>query len=409
MRRRNDYLFSGQGYFDFKAKQEYQLRLEVERHGEESFQHNTDDDMVAHFASRFCVEAPEILEDSIEIIQGEADVQVQDIYRRRTWNDTGVTIVKGTSVSFHVPFVGDSSLFSIKPSTTNMNPPAAVVGNDEIVFDYRFASATSEQIKEKFENDLSNLKQYLGWLANDLSSYNNSMMADIRTLVSSRSAKLKKDTELVENLGYTIRRRSNAPRTYTVPKVRKKVPVLAKRPAGGRTQDPSISSEVYEHILSVVTNMTKVMEYSPRAFMSLGEEALRFHFLVQLNGQYEGTATGETFNFKGKTDILIRHENKNLFIAECKIWSGPKKFVETIDQLLDYVSWRDTKTAIIIFNRNKDFSAVLKQISALVSKHDCYIHSVPVDGETNFRYVFRNKEDADRQLLLTVLAFDVPS
>jgi hypothetical protein len=43
---------------------------------------------------------------------------------------------------------------------------------------------------------------------------------------------------------------------------------------------------------------------------------------VQLNGQYQGQATGETFNHVGKTDILIRHENKNVFVAECKFWGG---------------------------------------------------------------------------------------
>jgi hypothetical protein len=46
----------------------------------------------------------------------------------------------------------------------------------------------------------------------------------------------------------------------------------------------------------------------------------------------------------GKTDILIRDNDKNIFIAECKFWGGPKLFKETIDQLLGYTSWRDTKT-----------------------------------------------------------------
>jgi hypothetical protein len=44
-------------------------------------------------------------------------------------------------------------------------------------------------------------------------------------------------------------------------------------------------------------------------------------------------ATGETFNSKGKSDILIRNGNANLFIAECKVWNGKNKFVESIDQL----------------------------------------------------------------------------
>jgi hypothetical protein len=43
---------------------------------------------------------------------------------------------------------------------------------------------------------------------------------------------------------------------------------------------------------------------------------------------------GETFNFEGKTDILIRVEALNVFIAECKLWKGEKQFLATIDQLL---------------------------------------------------------------------------
>jgi len=45
----------------------------------------------------------------------------------------------------------------------------------------------------------------------------------------------------------------------------------------------------------------------------MDEESIRQHFLVQLNGQYEGQATGETFNFEGKTDILVRSEGKKHF------------------------------------------------------------------------------------------------
>jgi hypothetical protein len=35
-------------------------------------------------------------------------------------------------------------------------------------------------------------------------------------------------------------------------------------------------------------------------------DKIRQHFLVQLNGQFEGDASGETFNYDGKTDIPKR-------------------------------------------------------------------------------------------------------
>jgi hypothetical protein len=98
--------------------------------------------------------------------------------------------------------------------------------------------------------------------------------------------------------------------------------------------------------------MTLVMERSPAAFSHMEEEDIRQHVVVQLNGHYEGKATGETFNCEGKTDILIRHEGRNIFIAECKFWCGEKAFLETIDQVISYLSWRDTKAAVVIFNKN---------------------------------------------------------
>ena len=151
--------------------------------------------------------------------------------------------------------------------------------------------------------------------------------------------------------------------------------------------EPALSIDNYEHILSVMTNMALVMERSPSAFSAMDEEALRTHFLVQLNGQYEGQATGETFNYEGKTDILIRAEGKNIFIAECKYWNGLRKFVETIDQLLGYVSWRDTKAAIIIFNRNKNFSRVIEGIPDAVKAHPNFKRVADDNGEGRSKYI----------------------
>jgi hypothetical protein len=90
---------------------------------------------------------------------------------------------------------------------------------------------------------------------------------------------------------------------------------------------------------------------------------MRSHFLVQLNGAFQGQATGETFNFQGKTDILSRVDGKNIFIAEFKFWKGEKSFLAILDQLLSYLSWRDTKAAVVMFNRNADFGAVLAKIA----------------------------------------------
>ena len=155
--------------------------------------------------------------------------------------------------------------------------------------------------------------------------------------------------------------------------------------------------------------MTQVMERSPSAFRAMGEEDLRQHFLVQMNGQFEGNATGETFNVNGKTDILLRSGDRNVFIAECKFWKGPKLYLETIDQLIGYKAWRDTKTAILVFNRDTSMSTVLDKVEASTKEHKNFKRIVDWKHETGFRYVFHHEGDMNREFLLTVLVFDVPA
>ena len=112
--------------------------------------------------------------------------------------------------------------------------------------------------------------------------------------------------------------------TYTAPQVRRKIaPKMPPSTSGTFKPEPILEEAEYQHILEVIESMVKVMERSPKDFHHINEETLRSHFLVQLNGQYEGQATGETFNSHGKTDILVRSDDRNIFIAECKFWGGP--------------------------------------------------------------------------------------
>ena len=210
-------------------------------------------------------------------------------------------------------------------------------------------------------------------------------------------------------MGYPLKRRQGVPTTYAVP-IKRRKPRIDRLP--GPTDkvqlEPTLDLEEYENILDIMRNMVLVMERSPKAFEQMGEEDLRTQFLVQLNGQYEGQATGETFNSEGKTDILIRQENKNIFIAECKFWDGEKKYLETIDQLLSYAGWRDTKTAILLFSRNVGFSAVLQSVAASTPTHPCFVRDLGKKNETEFRYIFRRPTDPSRELFLAVLVFDIP-
>jgi hypothetical protein len=273
---------------------------------------------------------------------------------------------------------------------------------------YQFTDPNPDQVNNKFEQDLNTIEKHLKSMESAFSTWNNQIENIVREILEERLQKFEKDKQLAGKLKYPIKKKDSAPQTYKVPEVQRKV-TPAPIPKATSTQEiePTLEMEHYEHILSVAKNMVKVMECSPKAFHELGEEAIRFHFLVQLNGQYEGMATGETFNYHGKTDILINYNGHNLFIAECKFWKGQKSFTETIDQVLNYVTWRDTKIAIFLFCKDVDPGTVTNQIPGIVKTHPQYLKAEPTAGSA-FRYIFNHPGNTAKNLILTVLVFNIP-
>ena len=170
--------------------------------------------------------------------------------------------------------------------------------------------------------------------------------------------------------------------------------------------EPTLDKDVYQNILGLIRGAGRSIEQSSSRTRSLEEETLRDMFLVPLNAHF-GNATGEAFNVTGKTDILIRHETGNIFVAEFKIWGGEKRFLATIDQLLSYLSWRDTKTAIVMFNRNTGFSGVVAKMRELVKAHPNYVSGPMRLDETSDSYTFSLPQDKDRQITIALLAFDL--
>jgi len=360
--------------------------------------------------SKYHIDAVVLHKDKIHIKDsGDANIDVSNDYNRMIFERDKPFYIKGTSITFAVPFEGDKELFYCKASTFTMNPPRASVENNELILTYNEVDPNPERIKADFEKRLSDIETYLRHVLNDISPFNNGLRAKAKLYIESRKSKILKDQGIVSALGYPIKMASSTPATYIAPAIRKKV--VIQKPAATMAPfapEPVLDMENYEAILKITSNMVLVMERSPHSFKDMKEEDLRQHFLVQLNGQFEGEASGETFNYQGKTDILIRHQGKNIFIAECMFWKGQESLLEKIDQLLGYTSWRDTKTAILIFNKNKDSSAVLAKIPEIVKTHKNFKRQLEYNCETGFRFVLSHNGDKNRELIVTISVFDVP-
>lgn len=173
-----------------------------------------------------------------------------------------------------------------------------------------------------------------------------------------------------------------------------------------RSPEPEyyISDIDYENIINIIHSQCTVMENAPEAFSLLEEEKLRDILISTLETHYENLVTGETFRKNGKTDIQVKFENKAAFIAECKIWHGIKKFEEAIKQLFGYTTWKDTKLALIVFNKdNKNFNSILNSIDEW-SKANC---KIGVRKKGNLWQCVVYRPDTQTDIKINIAIYDI--
>lgn len=405
-----DHLFTGPDWHSVDRHQRQQMVADIEKVDPDRLLNSSADDLAAYFADKYKIDVPVLDEENLVVDQHEKQIDVSRDQNRYIRDPSRPFYITGSEIEVEIPFTGEAEAFKIQPNPYSLSPPRAVIRGSILTFTISGTNLDAAQVKGEIERTLREIHSYLTNLRANAVGLNSQLLGEARSAIDGRRSKVLANRNTVASLGFKMKERQNAPKTFVAPEVRRKIaPVMPLASSAPYKPEPALALIDYEHILGVMQNMTQVMELSPSAFHDVDEEALRSHFLVQLNGHYQGQATGETFNYEGKTDILIRSEGRNIFIAECKFWSGPKKLSETIDQLLGYSSWRDTKTAIVVFNRNRDFSKVLAAIPAAVRANAHYKKDLSGSTETVFRYLFTNRDDKNRELHLAVMAFDVPT
>ena len=355
MRGNLNYLFDGSPTHAVAQTIAKNAMEEVHGYDEDTILGKSIDDLVDALVEKYKLEIPvlHIADTYIDQDEQRREERFSDDYG---WGRGGTRTVIESVITFHVPITGDAGLFSCSPSSRTIPGPCALVGIGELQIAVKADGATQEAIRARFDDVVRSIEAHLVTMRRDLGNLAGQFQSPAHSFLTQRREAILKNKNLASDLGFPMKRRDGAPSTYRAPEVRRKLAPTRPTTVAPFKPEPTLDLAEYTHILNIMDNMTKVMERSPHVFHKMGEEDIRQHFLVQLNAQYDGQATGETFNAGGKTDILIRSEGHNIFVAECKFWHGEKGFVETVDQLLGYVTWRDTKTAIVIFNRNKKLS-----------------------------------------------------
>jgi hypothetical protein len=172
--------------------------------------------------------------------------------------------------------------------------------------------------------------------------------------------------------------------------------------------DPGMAQAMYNDIIQTINRAMKSFEHKKSLYSAMGEEDIRDYLISHLEGRYASTtATREALNKSGKTDILIKHSDQtNLFVAECKFWTGQAEFTATINQLFNlYLTWRDSKAAVIIFVDNVNITPVLATIKATIQSHPYFVRYVKDTDQSSFSYIFHFPHDPGKEVQLEVMIY----
>lgn len=368
-----------------------------------------DNDYVQHQLSLAYVDTLEIHEDKIYASESEKMIPAEQ-FPSLFYVCEGKSYKKQV-IKFHIPFSGISDLVICKPNCWIVWSIPVERNNQEFCFEIINFSDDAESIKQEKNANLKNIMQQLQNVNSEIKQYNLGLESEIKKIFNTRKKRILAHKGVLASLGIPIKKADNVSSTFAIPtpQIRKKI-VVSKPTVKDIIfkPEPTIDEKIYYEILKSIHDVGKQFERLPSLYANKQEEPLRDHFLMMLEPNFEGSATGETFNKEGDADILLRYEGKNVFIAECKFWDGKKVFLNAISQLLGYLTWRDSKAAVIMFVPNKDFTSVLKTAKSSIVEHPNYLDCVGENDETWFNYIFHLNDDRNRKVYLAVMFYHLP-
>jgi hypothetical protein len=243
------------------------------------------DDLVEQLAERFSLNVPVLHRDAAEAEHSEGPVEVFDSYFSRDYSGgrEGRKTIQGSIVELSVPFTGDKEFFHIQPTTYDSAPPRAQIDKSHLVLRHSARELKAEQVNAALNGVLDSIEKYLVWQRSATEPFNQRIKQRLHEAIEARKSKVLRDRNSVASLGFNLKGRADTPKTYVAPVTRKKIvsatPKPSQTPAPFKPE-PVLDDKNYAEILKTIENMTLVMERSPSAFSTMGEEDLRQHFLV---------------------------------------------------------------------------------------------------------------------------------
>jgi len=393
-------------HYEFINGRRAEVVKEIQSKGKEFILRVDEQEFISYLQNKYRLEPLKIIIESESFDQPHTSKErITDYQYARGYYEADVY-----TFTIKYSYEGSDELFYARTNPWNMKSYHIMVENKskQVSFSFKIYKQDAEEFKrtkaECFGTAFSNIEN-----ANkNAEDFNSTLLDGITTIFQREKEKYLKENDFFKAI--SIKVNPNTESVFAAPTITKKIipqPTVSKNKEF--SSEPMMSTGMYNDVLRVIYDSGKNMEKKPALYVGKDEEGLRDQFLFVLETRYEGTtATGETFNRSGKTDIILKYANdaSNLFVAECKFWHGASEFLAAISQLFErYLTWRDSKAALLMFVKNKDFSNVLATIRNEVKGHSLFIKESGSRGETSFSFIFCLPQDKSKHVRFEIMAF----
>ena len=153
-------MFSDYDLREEMASRRVAISKEIESLKPDYFLNANSEDLCRYFEEKYQYQPPVLRMEEICFDQEEVDIDVSQDFNRGIFDRDRPFYVKGTSITFIVPFDGDADLFRARPSTFTSILPYGEVHGTELRFEYRDANQDGHRIKSALDRNIKEVNQY---------------------------------------------------------------------------------------------------------------------------------------------------------------------------------------------------------------------------------------------------------
>jgi hypothetical protein len=383
----------------------------VYRIPEDQFLSTSTDTLIEHVEGELRLLPLELHEDRMRMDQSDVEIDVTDRFDYNPTRRERNVRTGGYRLTFLIPFSGTRDLWGLKPNVWSSAYPKGEVDPSASVVSISIVNtrnAEPERFKQDFDRELALIRTMVSGQRAQIDEFHRNIPDKVQEAAAQRRADIEHLRGLLSSFDIPLVKKDGMPDFRPIQMTRRQQRPLPKPPAGGYKREYGITVDVYDELLGIIRHTGASFEGAPQTYLPLGEEGLRDNMLSHINVTFKGKATGETFRRVGKTDIRLEEESRAAFVAECKLWGGEQVLLRALAQLLSYLTWRDCKAALILFNKAvAGFAGVQQTIPTALQSHPLYLraHAVPFPGE--WRFDFKSSQDEGREVTVHVFAFNL--